>query len=85
MTLKLRDGVAVAEMDHGWALLDQDSGEYWTLNPTGALVLRSLLGGETSEQAAQRVTEQYAIDIDNASQDIADLVRHLCSAGLVEQ
>ena len=37
MTLKLRDGVSAADTDYGIALLDEDSGQYWNLNPTGAL------------------------------------------------
>ena len=40
MTLKLRDGVSAADTDYGIALLDEDSGQYWNLNPTGALALR---------------------------------------------
>ena len=41
MTLKLRDGVSAADTDYGIALLDEDSGQYWILNPTAALALRS--------------------------------------------
>ena len=47
MTLKLRDGVSAADTDYGITLLDEDSGQYWNLNPTGALVLRTLLEGGT--------------------------------------
>ena len=52
MTLKLRDGVSVADTDYGMALLDEDSGQYWNLNPTGALALRMLLDGGTTAQPA---------------------------------
>jgi hypothetical protein len=85
MTLKLRDGVSTADTDYGMALLDEDSGQYWNLNPTGALTLRTLLEGGTSEQAVQALTEQYAIDVDTASRDVQDLMSELQSAGLVEQ
>jgi hypothetical protein len=85
MTLKLRDGVSAADTDYGIALLDEDSGQYWNLNPTGALTLRTLLEGGTSEQAVQALTEQYAIDVDTASRDVQDLMSELQSAGLVEQ
>jgi hypothetical protein len=85
MTLmKLRDGVSTAETEYGITLLDEDSGEYWNLNPTGALVLRTLLNGGTLTQAVQALTEQYMVDADTASQDVQEIVGGLHSAGLVE-
>ena len=60
MTLKLRDHVSAAQTDYGIALLDEDSGQYWNLNPTGGLVLHTLLDGGTPHQAAQALTEQPA-------------------------
>jgi hypothetical protein len=85
MTLKLRDGVSTADTDDGIALLDEDSGEYWNLNPTGALVLRTLLGGGTSTDAAQALVESYDVDAGTASRDVQDLLGGLRSAGLVAQ
>jgi hypothetical protein len=85
MMLKLRDGVSTADTDYGLALLDEDSGEYWNLNPTGALVLRTLLEGGTPEQAVQALTQQYAIDVDTASRDVQDLMGGLRSAALIAQ
>ena len=85
MTLKLRDGVSTADTDYGIALLDEDSGEYWNLNPTGALALRTLLEGGTSADAVQALVERYDVDTDSASRDVQDLLGDLRSAGLVAQ
>lgn len=85
MALKLRAGVSTAEVDYGTALLDEDQGRYWNLNPTGALVLQTLLAGGTAEQAARALADQYAVDLDNASRDVRELVDELRSAGLLEQ
>jgi Coenzyme PQQ synthesis protein D (PqqD) len=85
MTLKLRGGVSVADTEYGMALLDEDSGQYWNLNPTGALALRMLLDGGTTAQAVQELTEQYAVDAETASQDIEDLVGELHAANLVKE
>jgi hypothetical protein len=85
MTLKLRDGVSAADTDYGMALLDEDSGQYWNLNPTAALALRTLLEGGTTDQAVQELAEQYAVDADTASQDVEDLLGQLHSAGLVKE
>ena len=85
MTLKLRDSVSAADTDYGMALLDEDSGQYWNLNPTAALALRTLLDGGTTAQAVQELTEQYAVDRDIAKRDVEDLVGELHSAGLVTE
>ena len=85
MTLKLRDGVSAADTDYGIALLDEDSGQYWNLNPTAALALRTLLDGGTTAQAVQELTEQYAVDAEIAKRDVEDLVGELRSAGLVRE
>ena len=83
--IALRDGVAAADTEYGITLLDEDSGEYWTLNPTAALALRTLLDGGTTAQAAQELTEQYAVDAGTASRDVEALVGELHSAGLVKE
>jgi len=83
VTLTLRPGVSTAATDYGTTLLDEDSGEYFTLNPTGSLVLRTLLTGGTAEQAARALAEQYAVAADTADRDVADLVAGLRAAGLV--
>jgi hypothetical protein len=85
MTLKLRDGVSTANTDYGVMLLDEDSGQYWNLNPTAAVVLRTLLDGGSSEQAVQELTSQYSVGAGTASRDVQDLVAELHSAGLVRE
>jgi len=85
MALKLRDGVSVTDIEYGIALLDEDKGEYFSLNPTGALVLQTLLGGGTPAQAAQELARQYAVDSNIAGQDVEALMAELRSAGLVTQ
>jgi len=85
MMLKLRDGVSAADTDYGMALLDEDSGQYWNLNPTAALALRTLLDGASTAQAVRELTEQYEVDADTASQDVEALLGELHSAGLVKE
>ncbi|HEX2774700.1 MAG TPA: lasso peptide biosynthesis PqqD family chaperone [Micromonosporaceae bacterium] len=85
MMLKLRPGVSTADTEYGIVLLDEDSGEYWNLNPSGALVLRTLLDGGNPAQAVQQLTEQYAVDPHTARQDVEDLIGGLQSAGLVQE
>jgi hypothetical protein len=85
MTFTLRERVSAAETDYGVVLLDEDSGEYWNLNPTGALVVRTLLDGGSVADAAHQLTEQYAVEPEAAQQDVDDLVGGLRTAGLVRE
>ena len=85
MMVKLRDGVSTADTEYGVVLLDENSGEYWNLNPTGVLVLRTLLDGGTLAEAVHHLTEQYAVDPESARQDVDDLLGGLRSAGLVQE
>jgi Coenzyme PQQ synthesis protein D (PqqD) len=84
MTMRLRDGVSTAETDYGIMLLDEDSGRYWNLNPTAALVLRTLLDGGTPDQAAIELTERYSVEAATAGRDVRELLDGLRAAGLVE-
>ena len=83
--VKLRDGVSTADTEYGVVLLDENSGDYWNLNPTGALVLRTLLDGGSTAEAVHHLTEQYAVDPESARQDVDDLLGGLRSAGLVRE
>ena len=83
MTLTLRPGVSTADTEYGTTLLDEDSGEYFTLNPTATLVLRTLLEGGTPEQATGALVAEYAVDAETAARDVADLVDGLRSARLL--
>ena len=85
MTLKLRAGVSTAEVEYGTALLDEDRGEYWNLNPTGALVLQKLLSGATADEAAKVLAEEYGVGLDSAARDVRELVEELRSAGLIAE
>ncbi len=83
MSLTLRPGVSTADTEYGTTLLDEDSGEYFTLNPTATLVLRTLLGGGSPEQAARALTDEYQVDPETAGRDVAELLEGLRSARLV--
>jgi Coenzyme PQQ synthesis protein D (PqqD) len=85
MTMRLRDGVSSADTDYGTVLLDEDSGQYWNLNPTAALALRTLLDGGSPAEAVRQVTERYSVDAETAGRDVRELVDGLRSAGLVRE
>jgi len=81
--VQLRDHVALTEVEYGMALLDEKSGEYWNLNPTGSVVLETLLSGGTVEAAVDALAKEYEVDRASLSSDVAGLVGELCSVGLL--
>jgi hypothetical protein len=83
MSWSLRDGVSYARTEYGGVLLDLASGEYWTLNHTGAIVLSCLLEGATPEAVPDRLTAQFAADPGEVEQDVPALVAQLREAGLM--
>ncbi|CAL9501179.1 hypothetical protein SUDANB58_03457 [Streptomyces sp. enrichment culture] len=83
MTLRFGADVSTAETDYGTVLLDQRSGDYWELNPTGALVVRTLMEGGDRAAAVAALVARFDIDRDRAAQDVDALVRDLREAGLV--
>ena len=84
MTLKLRAGISTAEVEYGTALLDDDRGQYWNLNPTDSLFLQTLLSGSSRDEAAQKLAAEYGIDVEEAARDVEELVGNLRAAGLLD-
>lgn len=82
--MKLAPAVHATETDTGMVLLDENSGRYWQLNPTGALILRTLLEGNTADDAARQLHHRHpALDAGQANKDVTALVGHLLASRLV--
>ena len=80
----LAPSVALTEDETGAVLLDQRTGRYWTMNDTGALVLRRLLRGGTLPEAIAELNGSYPeIGQDRVEQDARRLLDQLHTAGLV--
>jgi hypothetical protein len=81
--MRFRADVSVADTDYGQVLLDERTGRYWQLNPTGAFIVRHLLDGGDENQAVAALTAEYQVAEATARQDVSALVASLRSAGLV--
>ncbi|MER7109785.1 lasso peptide biosynthesis PqqD family chaperone [Streptomyces sp. NPDC000229] len=82
MALRFGADVSTTETRYGTVLLDQRSGHYWELNPTGTLIVRVLMEGGDEAAAADALVDAYDIDRPRAEQDVALLVAELRSSGL---
>ncbi|MFI7104270.1 lasso peptide biosynthesis PqqD family chaperone [Streptomyces sp. NPDC050161] len=84
MRLALGPDISTTDTDAGMVLLDERSGRYWQLNPTGALILRTLLNGGILQHAAAELADRYpALTPEQAGHDAAALLESLRTAGLV--
>ncbi|UQA92318.1 lasso peptide biosynthesis PqqD family chaperone [Streptomyces halobius] len=82
MALRFASDITTAETDYGTVLLDQRNGHYWELNPTGTLVVRTLLEGGEEADAVDAVIAEFDIDRSQATQDVAALIESLRTSGL---
>ncbi|ARH89309.1 lasso peptide biosynthesis PqqD family chaperone [Streptomyces lydicus] len=82
MALRFGADVSTAETDYGTVLLDERSGDYWELNPTGTLVIKTLLDGGEEGDAVDALVARFDIDRAQATQDVATLVQELRASGL---
>lgn len=82
MTVLLRPTVSAIESDGVLVILDQRSGRYWQLNRTGTLAMRELLAGATAQEAARKLAAESNIPCEQATADIAALLRQLSAAKL---
>ncbi|MFK4599539.1 lasso peptide biosynthesis PqqD family chaperone [Streptomyces pristinaespiralis] len=83
MALRFGTDVSTAETDYGTVLLDERSGTYWELNPTGTVVIKTLLEGGDEAAAVAALLDEFDIDREQAAQDVATLVSDLRASGLV--
>ncbi|KIZ16544.1 lasso peptide biosynthesis PqqD family chaperone [Streptomyces natalensis] len=83
MALRLGAHITTADTEYGTVLLDQRSGEYWELNPTGTLILRTLLDGGDEQDATDALIAEFDIDRSRGSKDVTELLTQLRSCGLV--
>ncbi|GAA1346148.1 hypothetical protein GCM10009660_37800 [Catellatospora bangladeshensis] len=82
MTLRLADHVSVTRTEDGAVLLDERTGRYWQLNPAGSAVLHTLLDGGDQAGPARLLVERQGADAATVDADVAEVVAHLCAAGL---
>ncbi|THJ75735.1 lasso peptide biosynthesis PqqD family chaperone [Candidatus Frankia alpina] len=80
----LRSDVVRAPTEYGAVLLHTDDGRYWTLNPSGDLVLRVMLDGGDVAAAVRELCATREVDPQVARRDVEGLLAQLADVGLIE-
>ncbi|MEU9338862.1 lasso peptide biosynthesis PqqD family chaperone [Streptomyces sp. NPDC048290] len=83
MPLRINPDFTLTETDDSAVLLNERTGGYWQLNPTGARVLGDLLAGRTEEETATGLADAYGIPRERAVADVAHLLDRLRAQGAV--
>jgi hypothetical protein len=83
--LRLRpDDLNWREIDGEVVAVDAETSTYLSANPAGALLWQMLAGGATREALAQRLVDEYGIELERATTDVDVFVAALRARGLLE-
>jgi hypothetical protein len=80
-----KDGVHCRAFDDEIVLLDLNGGEYYGLDPVGALVWERIREGATGQDAASAVVAAYDVEPERAMGDVLSLIDDLLAHGLIEK
>lgn len=82
---RIPDHICVAATEYGTILLDQQSGRYYQLNPTAALVVEGLVEGAEPAVIAERLARDFDVSAEQAGTDVAELSLTLERSGTLER
>ena len=85
MQLVLKDGLLIQKVVDEMVILEPQTGDYFTLNSIGALMLEQLQAGLSAEQVAQIISDEYDVSAQQVAQDLAELLGNLEQAGLAQK
>jgi PqqD family protein of HPr-rel-A system len=64
-------------------IFDPDSGAIYSLNPTGAFILKHLQQGTSISQILKETQKAFGVDASTAQQDLREFMDMLTSLGLL--
>ena len=77
-----KPGLVTTDLESELILLDPDSQQMYSLNPTGRLIWQKL-DGHTIEKLADAVSREFAVDPKTALTDTTALLADLLQTGLI--
>lgn len=82
--IRIKDGVLLQKVAQEMVLLDPASGDYFTLNEVGAIIVEQSQHGQTKEQVSDYLVNTFDVDKTQAEQDIKGILAQLVEEGLAE-
>ena len=84
MDLVLKEGLLIQKVVDEVVILEPESGDYYTLNEMGALMLEHLQQGLSSNEIAQKLSQQFTVQSSQVEQDLQQLMSKLSECGLAK-
>lgn len=79
------DGVAFEKLGDETIMLNLNTGKYYALNSTAALMLDSMNGSNSIESCIDKISDSTTlVDVQHIKKDLIELVEHLNKNGLIE-
>lgn len=83
--MNIPEDVLSRELDGEAVLLDLRSGRYFGLNGTGARVWAFLKEGLEREAIAEKLTDEFEVDLERARADVDVFITALMERGLIRR
>ncbi|WP_208347734.1 PqqD family protein [Pseudaestuariivita rosea] len=81
---KISSSAMGCELQDGWAILDMNTNQYFSLNPVGRTVWQTLTDGADFDQICKAVQDDFNVDADTCRNDIKQLLDDLERQKLIE-
>jgi sensor domain CHASE-containing protein len=82
-TWTLKPGIIETDLDDELVLLDPKTQGMFSLNATGRVIWHGLKNTESLEAIAQKLEQQFTVNLEQARQDAQALITELEKAGLI--
>ncbi|WP_439033263.1 PqqD family peptide modification chaperone [Gordonia terrae] len=80
----LSSSVVVTHTEYGAAILNADTGLYFTVNDTAADILKLVSENVPSADLPRRIVDLYDVTLDEAERGTKNIVDELVSNGVIE-
>jgi hypothetical protein len=85
MELVLKEGLLIQKVVDEVVLLEPESGDYYTLNEMGALMLELFQQGRSINEISSNISGQFDVASNQVEEDFDQLMRGLQDSGLAIQ
>jgi PqqD family protein of HPr-rel-A system len=79
----INNKVGILAVNEEGFVFDPQTGESFTVNETGKVILKALIESKEKEAIAMTLTEQFEVSLSEAQTDVRDFIDHLRSYQLL--
>lgn len=84
MNIVLKEGLLIQKVVDEVVLLEPESGDYYTLNEMGALMLEYMQNGQAVAEVVSNIQQNFNAPSEQIEQDLHHLLNELTDCGLAQ-